>query len=106
MRSEKNGASGTLESADDVPQLATTLWIEASGGLIEKKNSWIAHQRRRHREPLTLAPGQLAHPGVHFFGELQLFNNLTAGARLLVEAGEELHGFTNRQLFGKTRFLQ
>src|SRR5215510_3199719 len=106
MRGEQNGTSGTLKGADDVPELPTALWIEASGGLIQKENSRISHECSGNREPLTLATGQLAHPGVLFLVELQLFKNLVARARLFVEAGEEFHSFANCQFFGETCFLQ
>src|ERR1019366_1147966 len=40
---EQDGATFLLESADDVPELAAALGIESGGGLVEKKDAWIAY---------------------------------------------------------------
>src|ERR1019366_431560 len=43
VRGEQDGATFFLESADDVPELAAALGIESGGGLVEKKDAWIAY---------------------------------------------------------------
>ena len=57
---------------------------------------------RRWRWPPESLPTQ----AVGFLGELEFVENLVARARMRVEAGEELDGFADTQLFGETGFLE
>src|SRR5208283_1325212 len=106
MGGEQDGAAFFLEGADDVPELASALGIESGGGLVEKKDAWIANQSGGHSQALLLASGKLADPGVGFLGELKFLKDVGGGARFAVEAGEEFDGFADVQLFRQTRFLQ
>ena len=67
MRGEQDGAVAPLELPHDVPELTAALRIEPGGGLVEKQNSRIGHQRCRNRQPLLLSAGKLADPGIRFF---------------------------------------
>ncbi len=49
--------------------------IEPGGRLVEKQNFRIAHQRRRHCQTLALSSGELSHPGIGLFGQLQLLED-------------------------------
>src|SRR3954447_3558058 len=94
-----------LKFANDVPQLPATLRVEARRRLIQEQNSRIADQRRRGGEPLPLAAGELSHPRICFFRELQLLHHFGGWARLAIETREQLDRFTNGELFGEPRFL-
>src|SRR5579864_4288546 len=106
MSGEQHGAAIALEGADDVPELAAALGIEAGRGLVEKENLRIADEGGGDREALTLSAGELAHPGVGFLSELQLFEDFVGGPRLPVEAGEQFDGFADGKFFRKASLLQ
>jgi len=106
MRGEEHSAASLLKGADDLPELAAALGIEAGGGLVEKENFWIADQSGGDCETLALATGKLANPGVGFLGELEFLHHLVDRARLVIEAGEEMQCFANAQLLGELGFLQ
>src|ERR1700681_3626312 len=59
---EENGAALFLEDADDVPELAAALRIEAGGRLVEKKNARISDQSGGYGKALLLAAGKFADP--------------------------------------------
>ena len=106
MRGQQNGAAFLLKGADGVPELAAALRIEPGGGLIEKQNFWVADQRSGDGQALALASGKLAHPGIGLLGELHFFKDFLRRAWLRVEAGEEVDGFADSELFGEARLLQ
>src|ERR1700734_1093558 len=106
MRGQQDRAARTLEFSNDVPKLPAALRIETRGGLVEKKNLWIAYQRRSNRQTLPLPPRKLSHPRVRFFRKLQLFEHFIGRTRLAIETGKQFHGFTHRKLFGKPGLLQ
>src|SRR5262249_27152636 len=97
MSGEQNRAAALLEAAHDLPQLPAALRVQAGGRLIEKQDAGISHQRRGYRQPLFLSSGKLSHPAIGFLGELHLVEHLVGRARLLVEAGEEINGLTDRE---------
>src|ERR1700682_5777417 len=72
---EQDGATFFLEDADDVPELAAALGIESGGRLVEKKDTRIADQSGGDGQPLLLAAGKFADPGIGFLGEFQFFEN-------------------------------
>src|SRR5215471_1216001 len=41
---EQDGTAFLLEGADDVPELAAALRVEAGGGLVKKEDAWIADE--------------------------------------------------------------
>ncbi len=86
---EQHRASGLLKAANDVPELAAALRIEAGGGLVQKKNFGIAHQRSSHGQALALAARKLADPGVGFLFELHLLQHFTRRTGLAIEAGKQ-----------------
>src|SRR6185312_6737269 len=98
VRGKKHGAAALLESANNVPKLATALRVESGGRLVEKQNFRIAYQSGGHSKPLPLTSGQLAHPCVCLFGELQFFQHVIRAAGLAIEAGEKIDGFTDGKL--------
>src|SRR4029077_10174744 len=106
VRGEQDGPTALLEDADDVPELAAPLGIEFGGRLVEKKDARITDQSSGDGQALLLAAGKFADPRVGFFGELEFFENLSGGARLAIEAGEEFDSFANVKFFRQTRFLE
>ena len=79
VRGEQDGATFLLEGADDVPELAAALGIEAGGWLVEKEDARIADERGGYGEALFLTAGKLADPGVGFFRELEFFEDFVDG---------------------------
>ena len=90
VRREQDRAARLLEAANDVPELAPALGIEAGGGLVQKQNLGIAHQRRRHGQPLALPARKLADPGIGFLVELHLLQHLTRRTGLAIKTGKQL----------------
>src|ERR1700681_324859 len=103
---EEDGPTFFLEDADDVPELATALGIESSGGLVEKKDARIADQGSGDGEALLLATGKFADPRVRFFGEFEFFENFGGGPRFAIEAGKEFDGFADVKFLRQARFLE
>ncbi|HLB86554.1 MAG TPA: hypothetical protein VJK29_02765, partial [Terriglobales bacterium] len=60
VRSEKHRAAVALEGADDIPELAAALWIKTRGGLIQKKNFGISHERSGDGKALALSARELS----------------------------------------------
>src|SRR6266576_852454 len=106
MSGEEHRAPGVLEGANDVPELAAALRVEAGSGLVEKQNFRIAYQRSSDGKSLALSAGKFADPGVRFLRELQLVENFVATTWFTVEAGEEFDGFAHGEFFGEARLLQ
>src|SRR5690242_6993540 len=69
MRGEQNCASVALKDADDIPQLAPALRVQAGRWFIQEQNFWITHQRGRDCQTLPLATGKFAYPGVSLLAE-------------------------------------
>src|SRR6202035_3511703 len=61
MRGQQNCPSAPLKVANDVPELAAALRIEASGRLVEKKNFGISYERGCDCQALALSAGKFAH---------------------------------------------
>src|SRR5207249_3142536 len=102
---EQHGPAGALKTANNIPKLSATLRVESSGGLVKKKNLGIPHEGGRNRQSLALTAGELAHPCVRFFGELELFQNFAGQARLAIKAGEKNECLAHRKFFGEARLL-
>ena len=66
VRGEETVPPRLLKVANDVPQLAAALRIEAGGRLVEKEHFRIAHQRGSDGQALALTARKLADPGVGF----------------------------------------
>src|ERR1700739_1395942 len=96
---EQNRPALLLEGANDAPQLPPALWIETSSGLIQKQNLGIAHQCRRHCQPLPLPTGELAYPRISLLRKFQLLPDFISGAWLAVRTRTQVDGLANRKLF-------
>src|SRR3981081_2001028 len=72
---EEDGAALFLEDADDVPELAAALGIEAGVRVVEKQDARLANQGGGNRQALLLAAGKFAHPGISFLGEFEFLEN-------------------------------
>src|SRR5208337_1820665 len=103
---EQDGATFFLEGADDVPELAAALRIEAGGGLVKKEDARIADQSSGYGQALFLAAGKFADPGAGFLGKLKFFEDAGGGTGFAVEAGEQFDGFADGQFFRQARFLE
>src|SRR5436190_17443850 len=81
MGGEEHRTPVTLKSANDVPQLAAALRIEAGRRLVKKKYIGRPHQSGCNCEPLPLAAGKFAHPCVGLLIELQRLKNFNRRSR-------------------------
>ena len=61
VRRQNNRAPRLLQLVHQVPQMPPRLRIEPRRRLVQKQQLRIAHQRRRHRQPLLLPAGEPAH---------------------------------------------
>ncbi len=96
MRGQQHRAAGFLKRANDVPKLPSALGIEASGRFIQEKHPGRSNQSGRHRKPLPLPAGELSHPGISFFPQLQSIQHFTCPPRFAIEAAKWLDRFTDR----------
>src|SRR4029077_758275 len=55
MRGQQHCAAIALKVANNVPELAAALRIESGRRFVEKKNSWISHERRGYGQALALS---------------------------------------------------
>ena len=67
MRGEQHSAAGLAEAADDVPELAARLRIEAGRRFVEKQQLRIADEGTGHGQPLLLSAGEIADPANWLF---------------------------------------
>ena len=106
VRGEYGGASLATAIADDLPHLPPRVGIEAGGRLVEKQQLRIAHQGHGHGQPLLLPAREVLDPRVR----LLLQRNPGDGGRRLdavaIESCERGSRSRDRELVGKTRFLQ
>ena len=89
-----------------VPELAPRLRIEARGGLVEKQQVRLAHQRAGQRQALLLPARELADPGAALLVELDELQHLVDRPAALAERAEEADGLLDRQLLGELRLLE
>src|SRR4029453_12065640 len=64
------------------------------------------HERRRERQPLLLASGELAHPGLLLVLELDDSHDLDGVEPLLVEAAKQRDRLEDGQLLRELRLLK
>ena len=105
VRGQQDSSIALLKLPDNIPQLPAALWIEPSRWFVQEENLGIGYQRGRYRQALLLTPRQFAHPAISFFLQRKLLQNGIHRGRMLVETGEQLQRFPDRQLFGKPGLL-
>src|SRR5688572_31413565 len=59
MRGEEDGRTTRADGADELPQIAPRLRVEAGGGLVEEQHLRLVHQRDGDRQPLALTTREL-----------------------------------------------
>ena len=82
------------------------LRIEPRRRLIQKKQLWIAHQRRGHRQPLFLSARESAHARFPLLLKLRRFDRLLHGNSVLEKTAKHPQRLFHRQLLWKLRLLQ
>ena len=80
--------------------------IETRGGLIEKKKVGIADQGAGQSQPLFLAAGEIAHPGILFFFELHPRDDLGGSRTLPKKAAKQADRFMDGEFLGELGVLQ
>jgi len=93
------------EPQHQLPELAPRLRIEAGGRLIEEQDLRLADQRAGDRQPLALAPRQLAHPGVAFLRQLDVGQQRGDRPRPAVEAAKQIQHLADRKPLRQPRLL-
>jgi hypothetical protein len=106
VRGQQDGSPCFLEAADNVPQLASRLWIESRCRLVHEKKFWIADQRTGNGEALLLSARKLADSGVEFLVQGDLAQRFFRRNALPIEAAKERQRFEYGQFLGEFRFLQ
>src|SRR5436309_3243288 len=87
--SRGSGPALGAERAQDVPELAAVLRVEADGRLIEEEQLRVADEGAGHGQALLLAAGELADVGVGLLGQLHLLQGGARRQALAVEAAEQ-----------------
>src|ERR1041385_5404378 len=102
----ERGAALPLPVLDQVPELPPRLRVEPGGRLVEEEELGIGHQRAGERQPLLLAAGELADPGVALLAELHRGEHVVDGTGTAVEAPEELDRLRHGELLGELGLLE
>ena len=103
---EKNGPAAFPQAANDVPELAARLWVQARGGLVEEEQLRVADQRNGNREPLLLTAGKLFDQGVGLGLQRDPSDGLVDAQSGTVETAKDDQQLAHRLLVGEPRLLQ
>ncbi len=87
MGSQENGLAALADSADQVPDGAPRLGVEAGGQLVEKDQFRIVDQREGNEQSLLLAARQGHEPGISLVDEAKLFEQAFGVDRFLPVKG-------------------
>ena len=82
MRGEEDGFAAVADAADEVPDGAAGLRVEAGGELVEEDDFRIVDEREGDEEALLLAAGEIHEPGVALVGEAELIEQACRRRRL------------------------
>src|SRR5260370_12858361 len=92
MSRQKNGLAALANAAHQVPDRSPRLRVEPGGQFVEKHHFRIVDQRKRDKQPLLLASGEVHKPGVPLVREAELCEQVFAFYRfLLVERGPQVN---------------
>ncbi len=69
VRGEHHGATGVVERAQEVPQVAPCLWVEGPGGLVEEHHLGAVHECAGDRQALRLPAREPLGAGACLVGE-------------------------------------
>ena len=90
MRGQQDGPATLAQVADDVPELAAGLGVQAGRRLVEEQDLGVADQGDRDREPLLLASGKLLDEGIGLAFQRDPRNDVIGSSQpRLVEAPEK-----------------
>ena len=97
--------------ADLKPSISSQSWrrdcgIEAGGRLVQEEQLGVADQGAGQRQPLLLAAGERAHPGLGLLPELHHGDDVVRRRAALVEAAEELHRLLHGELLRELGLLE
>jgi len=106
MRGQQHGSSGVFETANNFPQLAPGLWIEARGGLVHKEKLWIANQGAGNREALLLSTRELADARVKLLLQRDASQSIFWPNSLVIETTKERQRFEDGEFLRKLCFLE
>src|SRR5215831_1036327 len=106
MRRQQDRSTERFEIRDEIPKLATRLRVEARGGLVEKEQVGVSHDRTGQRKALLLPTAELAHPRPALLVELQQPNHVVHCSAARVKASKQADRLLDSQLFGELRLLE
>ncbi len=104
VRGQQDGRALRLQRADEVPELAPGLRVEAGRRLVEEQQLRTADDAQRDVEAAALTAGQGAHTGGGLLREAHCRDDLVRVARVREVAGEVPHRLGHRQI-GEVRHL-
>ena len=76
MRHHDHHAAGVRQRTQHHHDLVVQRGVQARRGFVEDQQRRSGKQFERHRGALALTAGQLVHPGVAVFGQIELFEHL------------------------------
>ncbi len=96
MGREQHGETLVAQALDDRPGGAAGTRVHAGGGLVQKDEAWVSHQRHGQREALLLAAGQPAVEGAGLLAEPDQSQQLVGRAGRPVEGVEQTQHLAGR----------
>ncbi len=106
MRGQQHCAATRAVGGHQPPNLPARLWVQSSGGLVEKQNLRFGHQRAGDGQSLPLTARQLDYPSVPLLFELHVGQQCLQRPRSLIEAAEKGQHLFYGQPLGQTCLLQ
>ena len=92
VRRHHDRAPALVQIAQNVPQIESSLRIEAHCRLVEKDDVGLVHQRAHDHQPLLLPARQLSHLGASLVGETEALEQLVRALGRNVERNAEVRG--------------
>src|SRR5438105_13483627 len=106
VRGEENGRAPLPDVANELPQIAARLRVEAGRRLVQEEHLWLVHHRDGDRKTLTLPAGKLLGLLLRLVLESdrpKQSHRIDASA---VEEREEIHDLAREEILGKGALLQ
>src|SRR5215467_4056451 len=103
---QDHGDPAVPDPGDQRPGVPPGLRVQAGGELVEHGDARVADQRERDRQPLPLAAGQLAEPGVLLARQPEPVQQLRPRGRVPVERAVQLERLADPQPVRQLALLQ
>src|SRR5206468_7664547 len=106
VRREEHRRPAFADRADQLPQVAPRLRIEASRGLVEEEHLRLVDHRDRDRKTLALAAGELLRFRLRLVLETHRAEERERVDPAPIEQREEIHDLLREEVLGKGALLQ